>query len=797
MSTYQDELQEAVSDLHQYLSDQKPPLMVSDSIAFLMRFPPEVMAAEINSWLGAQVIEGAAADYLYHAAKKISLLGDLELVGKDELYEYRPRLAVALLSHTPEEQREVLKQNLERLNGPAHATGMVRRPLMTGLPPAAPAAPAAPAPPSSSDPSLSRELRHLSLMLERLKPMASMPPEQRNEAASHFMAAAAAQSKNAAEFQQRLKPLNDMGIDTATSQVFKTLAEGLAGWIIPRAEGQAAPAAAAEQVQAMRQIVTIANDPAEAAKRFREMVHAAIEQFNRGELGRAVTMFEMAELLITDNKIKPAYVEALRKDGHQYLDQTRLKKFGDRADLRPQLRVILQFFTALQPVGLLNALDGESERDRRNQLLALLEVHGATARAAAWDMLNASLSEGESPKPFLQMNLVYLLRIISRPKTLTVDEEVGVVVRVSGRSSPPPLVKQVIAYLAYVRHEKAEKALFSYLKVFETMLLNPTSAVYTPDDLDKLLDRTCAALARYGTPRAWTLMMDHGLKTDPRLGAPYLRVIEAGRFDLSASKDLVLKVVAALQAELPKGGLMGLGAKTNEGKAVALIQALSGTPLPEVIECFTLIKDKHKGKLSEAATKGLSALALIGKPPTQAAFSGSLEIFGLPNVLQTIAQSQLSGVLSVVTEAGKPQASLAFSKGMFLSGEHEKIVGEAAVYQLLERPFPGTFSLVNRPDAKANQATPQDIFGLLMEGVRRHDEYKRAAALVPDQAKLKPTAKPNTVPAGEDPAFSATVWKEVTLGKTPLEIEAVVNTDCFRIRQALSHWVDEGALAPQ
>jgi hypothetical protein len=792
---YQDDVQEAVIDLHMYLSDQKPPLMVSDSISMLMKFPAEIMAQEISSWLGGQVLDGAVADYLYHAAKKISLLGDLELVARDELQEYRPRLAVALVEKAPEDQRDVLKQNLDRLNGPAHSTGMIRRPLAAPPPPTAAAAPAIP---SSSDPSLSLELRHLALMLERLRPMASAPPEQKGVAASHFVAAAAAQSKDAAELQQRLRPLNEIGIDTTTAQIFRTLADNLAGWVLPRGEGQAPAQPAGEQVQAMRQIVTLANDPAEAAKRFREMVHAAIEQFNRGELGRAVTMFEMAELLITDNKIKPAYVDALRKDGHQYLDQARLKKFGDRADLRNQLRVILQFFTALQPVGLLNLLDGEGDREKRHQLLALLEVHGAAARAAAWDMLNASLAEGETPKPFLQMNLVYLLRIITRPKTLTVDEEVSVVVRVSGRNSPPPLVKQVIAYLAYVRHEKAEKALFSYLKVFETMLLNPASAVYTPADLDTLLDRTCAALARYGTPRAWTLMMDHGLKTDPRLGAPYLRLIEAGRFDLSASKDLVVKALAAIQAELPKGGLLGgLGAKPNEAKAVALIQALAGTPLPEVTECFTMIKDKHKGKLAETATKALTNLSTLGKPPAQAAFSGSLEIFGLPNVLQTIAQSQLSGVLSVLTEAGKPQASLVFAKGMFLAGEHEKIVGDAAVYQLLERPFPGTFSLVNKTDPRGANANPQDIFGLLMEGVRRHDEYKRAAALVSDLARLKATGKPNTPPEGEDPAFAASVWKEVTAGKTPLEIEAVINTDCYRIRQALSHWVDQGALAPQ
>ena len=52
--------------------------------------------------------------------------------------------------------------------------------------------------------------------------------------------------------------------------------------------------------------------------------------------------------------------------------------------------------------------------------------------------------------------------------------------RTAGRDSPPPLVKQIIAYLAFTRHEKAERALITYLKVFENMLLEPETAAYPP-----------------------------------------------------------------------------------------------------------------------------------------------------------------------------------------------------------------------------------------------------------------------------------------------------------------------------
>jgi hypothetical protein len=80
--------------------------------------------------------------------------------------------------------------------------------------------------------------------------------------------------------------LRQLGIDTAMDKVVGTLAQSLPGWgALPTAPG-AAPSAAGLEIKAMRQIVSLAEDPAEAGKRFRELVHVAIEQFNTGHLGR-------------------------------------------------------------------------------------------------------------------------------------------------------------------------------------------------------------------------------------------------------------------------------------------------------------------------------------------------------------------------------------------------------------------------------------------------------------------------------------------------------------------------------
>ena len=77
------ELQKALEELQQYLSDQLPPLMVADSIGFLMEHPPEVLASAIHGWILSQHRRDRAvsvSDYLYHAVVKIHLMQEYRLI---------------------------------------------------------------------------------------------------------------------------------------------------------------------------------------------------------------------------------------------------------------------------------------------------------------------------------------------------------------------------------------------------------------------------------------------------------------------------------------------------------------------------------------------------------------------------------------------------------------------------------------------------------------------------------------------------------------------------------------------
>lgn len=790
-----EELQEAIFEFQQYLSDHKAPLMVADSVDMLLHYPADFVAAQIQAWMAAQQLTAPVSDYLYHGARKIWHVAELDLLPKEPVAAFLKKLSGELLRYCPDADRDLLRENLDRLGQatarPVEGPAVLHRQAGSEPPTAAG---------QVSEGGLTTQVRRLTLLLERLRPltMASAPQEQRTAVASQFITTAAAQAASVSEFETRMAPLRELGYETATAEVFRTLARSIAGWILPRIEGQEPVPVAAEQLTAMRNLVSMQKDPADSAQRYREMVHAAIEQFNEGHLGRACSMFELAERLASEQKVKSQFVDALRNQGHEYLDQERLRRYADRPDLRPQLRVILGFFTNLQPKGLLNALAIEERREQRHLLLALLEAHEGGAREEAWTQLKASLEDGAPANPFFQRNLIYLLRIIPRPETASIEDEVDAVMRTSGRSSPPPLVKQVIAFLAATRHDKSERALMTYLKVFESMLLQPEMASYPPEDVEGLLDRTCAALARYGHPRTWRLLIDHALKSEARLGSPFLRLAEAGRVDLSSSRDLVERVIAAIRAELPRGGVLSLVGKKNEDKTVALMQALGSTPLPEVQELLKEIASRYSDRrLGEIANKVLAGLATAGKAAAApVTLSGDLELFGLPNLLHTIYQAGLSGVLTIVSQAGRSEATLVFEQGAYRGGQCGTVHGEEAVYQLIEKPFPGTFAFVRRTDVAniPRLGEPKDVLGLLLEGVRRYDDFQRAAAIAPDTATFKATGSAHSAPEDEDPDFATYVWSQAASGKTPLEAEISISTDSYRVRRLVARWIEEGAL---
>jgi hypothetical protein len=82
--------------------------------------------------------------------------------------------------------------------------------------------------------------------------------------------------------------------------------------------------------------------------------------------------------------------------------------------------------------------------------------------------------------------------------------------------------------------------------------------------------------------------------------------------------------------------------------------------------------------------------------------------------------------------------------------------------------------------------------------MRRYAELQRANALVPDDAALEATgSSPTAVPDEQDYDLVVILWQKACAGVTARQCEVDLPVDPYRIRRALAHWFEEGALRPR
>jgi hypothetical protein len=712
-----------------------------------------------------------------------------------------------LLEVCPEQDRELLRANLARLgdssSGPPPPVEIHRQPGGESGLTSAPLAstPAAPAGEVSAE--MARGMRRFTLLLERLAraplPAEAVAPDARRELLSEAVAAAAQSASSGQQMDQYLEKLRQTGVAAHTDQLFRALGDSLPGWSVPLPAGGAAPVTG--PAEAMYRIVVLSASYEEAAKRFRDLVQAAVHQFNEGLLTRAATMFGVASRVVAEKKVGQPVADAVQKSKNEVLIPDRLRKFAESADRHALLRSVMSFYERLTPQGLLHDLREEDRRDRRRLILALLEVHGAAGRAAAMESLETSLSGGaKEADPFFQRNLIFLLRQLPRAPEVPVEPEIDLIVSAAPVGGAAVVLKEAMLALGRIPHDKSEVALVAYLRAFEGMALKPDTSAYDSTEVWALLDRVTSSLATLGTRGTLLAVLDHGLKTQPELGDTRMRLMEMGSHDLRSHPALAAKLVATAKAELPKS-VMGIVIKKGVDAVRPLVAALAGTPSPDVQALLSDLATRYQGDpLGQAATKALATqrAAAGGRTAAAPSLSGDLELFGLPNLLQNLADNKATGSLTLFTNERTIASVLALDGGRLRSCQTGMLRGKEAFYQLCEKPFPGTFALSTHRDAKP-EPSPEpalEIVPLILEGLRRHDELRMASALVADDARLKGTGMVPTPVEGEtNEALVETIWKAALSGTPPRQCESEVPVDAYRVRRLLAHWVEEGALS--
>ena len=807
-------LRQAAAELQRYLSGEIAPMMVVEYFEELAPQPPELTARIIMQWMQSQVggptENVATADLIFHALKKLSLLSELELVRRATMVGAIHEIGRMLLRVCPEAQRADLRMRLSHLGEAAtvlasraellhHEAG-----LSGGPPPGAGAGPGKTATTSAvSKPdaeTMDRGARALSLLLgglAKLRNPKAPPAKEGPEAAllAQVLSTAALESKTNEDLARHLERVKKEGVATPMGQVFRALGWSLPGWGTLVEDGKPVDARAGRQLKAMDRIVALAPDAQERAKRWGEMIYAAIEQLNEGRLAQTVSILEVAKRLIAERRPDAEIVAQVLSQAEAAISDDILRRLADTPAKHGLLRKVLEFFPSLRPEMLLFHLDGEIRREKRKLILTLLECHGPSCRDAIITRL-ASVMRGEIPdaEGFYRRNLAFLLRRIPRTGHERIEDEMELLALMIAPSEPPISAKEAVGALGQLRHRPAELALVDRLRRLESELI----AGGGDKDGWELADRICAGLARHGTVRAIRGVAAHAYNRAPALGDSLARLENLSRIDLAVDPEQLAVFLKSMR-ELAASKVLGFVAQRAQHELSCVMQAVAGTPTMEVRGAFEAIAAQFKrNALGEQARKALASLEPSAKKTTDA-LTGDLELFGLPNLLQSLAGSESSGELVLFDARQARQGSIAMARGKITRCEGGRLSGAEAVYLFMEKPFPGTFAF--RSSADDGGPAPKQILdpmSLILEGARRHDEYQQAKAFAGDGVRFEPAGIPAVRPEDEtDGDFASHVWDRAAAGTPANDCELEMKADPFRVRRLYAHWVETRALRPR
>jgi hypothetical protein len=585
------------------------------------------------------------------------------------------------------------------------------------------------------------------------------------------------------------------GVDPwSTTGVFRALADE----VPDRATPGGAP------LDAMYRIIAMEPDRDRSGRRWEQMVATAVEHFNRGALARAVTMCELATRMVGEGQIDAETAEKIRDRTALLISEDRLLENARAAARHALLRKLLDFFPAYSPHRLIDRLAAESDRHRRRYLLLLLEVYGQAGRQVILERLETTLlaPARETQTWYLQRNLVYLLNRLSRPADADLGWELRLVEVLSRVRLPVPLVREAVILASSIPHPAAAALLIDRMREVEKLLVDGVEGVHPVPQLWRLANSLAVALARIGTTDARLALLEHALSFHPRLGDTASRLAELEGIDLSGQPEVVGVLIESLR-QLAPVRVLGVTVASNEGALLGIVKALVATRTPEVRKALEEVARRYPerefGKLAAEASRVEFELAPIaderrgGDEKDESVLTGDLGVFGLPQLVQSLDQSRATGQLRLRGENRNVYAVFRFVGGQLAECVAGGLRGEDAFYQAFQYPSAGTFEFL-RDDARPS-GDEKAVFPLLMEAIRRYDEFGSARSVVGDGAFVRATGRrrPSTPEEEQDGELVRVVWTKIREGATVAECELTARKDSFRVRRLLAHWVAEGA----
>jgi hypothetical protein len=806
-----DTIREAFLTFGRYLSDTIPPVEAVEPVCALLNEQPALMSSEIIRWASGQRHGGtenaSITDYVFHGVNKLNYLMHLQLISPETMTPYLNSVKQQLLNHFPDEERRLLRESFDSIGtSEGELTPRVSvmrlkaksRDIDGGTP-------------EGTTAEQTRNRRH-SVLWNRLTSEVRQimlsekngTNEERDEGVvPQLIAAAASDIQTSDEFRRFQQNLSTLRINPGTDHIFRTLSRSLPGWMIPTT-GADAVQSHNPAIEAMGQIIQLAEDRWEACKRFQDMVQAAIEQFNAGSLARAATMFDLALSVSERGKVDENTVDTVRKTAHVSLDLSRLRDAVKDRDRHRLLLKVLDFFHEFAVENMLESLRKEEKRDRRHLLLSMIEIFGDAARKAAFENLKSRLGDTNVAADWhFARNLVCILNAIPRTSDIPVGEEVKVVSPFFKLSLPLPLIKEAIKHAGQNRCAESEALLIDTAEKLEQVVLDYVTSGKDPTQLVSLLDRTIFALAHFDTPTAHAMVIEHGVSRCDDWGDTASRLAYLSGQDLTAEKESLSLLIQFLKNNMPRK-LLGMTIQKNEQRAVHAIKALSSTPAPIVRQTFESIVARHPeskfGKAAAAALKEFNASEQ--QSSAEHVLTGDMDLFGLPDLLHQLNALRATGVLTLKDSKRQLAGIISLVAGRMRNCNAGRLEGLDAMYQLLEVPTRGFFAFQGQKSSGTGQQPDSpslpDLLPVLSEGMRRYDDLQRLRAIVPDFALLRRKEGEILTPIeSEDADLVNEVW-QLTAGElSPERCEAACTADSYRIRSLLARWVETGVLTTE
>lgn len=791
-----------------------------DEAEVLTSAPANLLAAEIQNWISLQYRSAGdqtpVSDYLYHVARKIQQIRELQLLPDASFLPFLSRVIEILVQLCPEVDRPGLINDLESLretsslqSGPLKVDQVSALRDATNVPTSSRTGrPATPRAGTESTASLTvDQMRRLELLLRRLEtlPETTLAPTEGhlsggelNFVAAEAIVSAASSSANAGELQELLSSMKVPGLPTAPEEILRVLARRLPDWAAP-AQGESAPST--KTVEAVHKMVSLAETPQAAALRFRELVKTAADEFNQGSIGRAVTLLDLAQRMLDNNEVPVGSAAHVLDQGWILLAEDRLRDYTTDRGAHPLLQRVLRFFRDFSEEELLAELETSDERDRRRLILTLLQILGEPARDRALARLKESIKSGGTLPWYFERNLIYLLREIPRPEGQDIGPEIDTLILLAQPGCPYGTIREAVMTLGQIYDPRSSKALMATVTDLENNLLGNLDLHYDPKEVLSLLDRAVGALAVFPTREPRRRAVQHALAQKPQFGNAIIRIAPMAQQNLGEDPELVKQLIETVRSKLP---LKVFGKTMSSARRSSLVSGilhiLGGTDTPDVRKLLGhIVKGFPREPFAGVAQKILAALG--GQGPSDedlgATMSGDLELLSLPNLLQSLADAELTGCLTLMESGGRTKGELEFLKGKITAATTDHITGMDAVYHLLEKEEPNQFVFVrhnkNRDTGSPDESYP--VLSLLLEGMRRIDEFRQAQALVPDDTQYMVTdRKPTRMTDEGDGAFLRELWQKASSGVPAIQCEKEFPVDAYRIRRCFEHWLQEGAL---